>query len=85
MRTNAVAVPIGIATVINEVAIARSLSENHLFATMICEFRMNGAAQAYKIVPKSTGQNQPLTIDIVLNIAPKYWSVVAPLITLLIE
>ena len=52
---------------------------------MICELRMNGAAQAYKIVPKRTGQNQPLKIDIVLNIAPKYYNVVALLITLFVE
>ena len=72
VRQKAKAVPMGIETVISEVARARSLSENHLFDTMIYEFRMKGAAHAYKIVPMSTGQNQPLGIEIILNIAPKY-------------
>lgn len=85
MSTKATAVPIGMETVSNAVASALSLSENHLFVTMICELRMNGAAQACKIVPRRTGQNQPLGIEIILNIAPKYCSDVAHLNTLFVE
>ena len=85
VRVKAVAVPIGIATVNNEVAKARSLSENHLFVTIICELRINGAAQAYMIVPKRTGQYQSVKIDNILNMAPKYCNVVAILNTLFVE
>ena len=72
MRRNATAVPTGMETVSKDVARARSLSENHLFETMICEFRMNGAADACRMVPNRTGQNYPLKIVIILNMAPTY-------------
>ena len=46
---------------------------------------MNGAAQAYKIVPRSIGQNQPVIIVNILKMAPKNYKVVAALSTKLVE
>ena len=49
--------PRGIPRVKIEVAKARSLSENHLVTTMLIELIMKGAAHAWIVVPKRTGQN----------------------------
>ena len=65
-------VPIGIAIVISAVARPRSLSENHLLQIIWWQFSTNGAEHARIIVPISTGQNQPVSGDKSLNIAPQY-------------
>ena len=84
-KTKARAEPHGMATVSNDVARARSLSENHLLQITIWQLIMNGAAQAYRIVPISTGQNHPVGMVSMRKIAPKNYKVVAALSTKLVE
>ena len=67
---NEMTCPTGFETFKTDIAIALSLSENHLFAIMICEFRYIEATDAIIKVPARIGQNSLDVREKNLNIAP---------------
>jgi len=49
--------PSGVAVFSTDIAKARSVSENHLLAIIICELRKSDATEAIIKVPTKMGQN----------------------------
>ena len=70
VKANDMTWPIGVDTLRTDMARARSVSGNHLFAMIIYELRKMDATDAIRKVPTSTGQNSSLTNVVKRSIAP---------------
>ena len=62
--------PSGIPMARIDIAVARSLSLNHMLVTMIIELRKMELTLASRIVPRTTGQNSPVEMVRKRNMAP---------------
>jgi hypothetical protein len=71
VSANEITCPTGVDTFSTDMARARSLSLNHLFAMIICELRKSELTDAIMKVPNKIGTNESWPMHANLSMAPK--------------